>query len=163
MRIAVALGILVAIGAGCTRYEYINETELPECRNRGLPARPPELQWVAPATAVAPGTLLGRVVDTTGVAVWSAQVALATDTAWRSLRPPTRRTLTDSLGRFRLDSVAPGHYTLFARRIGFESVRGPVDVPADRALLVTTAPAIMDGPCSGFSALRVRKPFWKLW
>ena len=151
------------LGVGCARYEYINETALPECRDRVLPVRPPALQRTAAEAPIERGTLIGRLVDTSGVNVGYAQIALATDTAWHAAGPPIRRSLTDSLGRFRLDSVAPGAYTLFARRIGCESIRGPVEVPADSALLVTTAQSIMDGPCSGFAALRVRKPFWNLW
>jgi hypothetical protein len=161
-RIALALGIAVTTGTACARYEYVNETQLPECRDRVRLRPPTAVRWVA-GERQAPDVIAGRVVDTAGVAVLGAQVLIASDTTHAALRPETPRTVTDSLGRFRVDSVSPGRYGLIARRIGYKWARGMIDVPTDGAALVTMDIDIIDGPCSGMATLRIRKPFWKLW
>lgn len=71
----------------------------------------------------APGAvLLGRVVvDSTKQPVGGAEVIIP------SL---TRRTVTDSLGRFRLDGIAPGRRGLRVNRIGYAPLRTAVEFSA---------------------------------
>ena len=72
---------------------------------------------------------------------------------------------SDSLGRFVLDSTPPGNYLIEVWRLAMHSVHESTYVAAsDRATLdISLTPFPMDGPCSGFAAVRLRKPWWKLW
>jgi hypothetical protein len=72
--------------------------------------------------------LVGTVVDSAdGKPIWGAQVLLR--------QPPTaqaRYAYTDSLGGFVLGRVAPGHYELMIRRIGYLAARGTRDARAGK-------------------------------
>ena len=78
---------------------------------------------------------------------------------------PERGTFTDSLGRFTLDSIVSGDYVVRARAIGYipRQERLVVFASPGPALDLELAPAVLDGPCGGFMAVRVRKPWWKWW
>jgi len=75
-------------------------------------------RWVAPALVLLPGllpaqaSLSGRVLTPDKKPVAGVEVSIAA---------LSRRTLTDSAGMFRLDSLTPGRYLIAARRLGFRS------------------------------------------
>jgi RNA polymerase sigma factor (sigma-70 family) len=99
-----------------------------------------------------PGRLEGRVVDRVGTPIAGADVEVHPgELPFRDLMPapdvlldaldrpavPTARTRTDAQGRFRLDDLAPGPFTLIVRRAGYrQAVRR----------LVMTADGIAGGP-----------------
>lgn len=72
---------------------------------------------------------------------------------------------SDSSGEFVIDSLLPGRYAIEVLRVGFHGLQDTVDVTRidGGALEVRLDPFILDGPCSGFAAVRVRKPWWKVW
>jgi outer membrane receptor protein involved in Fe transport len=79
---------------------------------------------VVPAKQVARGTIAGRVTEAkTGQPIAGATVAIA-GTRWRAT--------TGEDGRFRLEDVAAGTYTLTVRRIGYVTSSVSVTVTADR-------------------------------
>jgi outer membrane receptor protein involved in Fe transport len=79
---------------------------------------------VVPAKQVAGGTVVGRVADAkSGQPIAGASVAIAA-TRWRAT--------TGEDGRYRLEEVAAGTYTLTVRRIGYVTSTVSVTVTADR-------------------------------
>ncbi len=143
--------------AACNRYEYVNELDLPECKNR-----PPPILVHAGPVALEPvdsAWLYGIVVrKDDGEPLEGAQV--------RVLSSDSAGVLTDRLGRFAFRG-APSHglVHLDIRRIGFAHYTDTVSVPLERGTAWRVALAVManDGPCSGLAAVRVRKPWWKFW
>lgn len=78
--------------------------------------------------AVQAGTVTGRVTDAaTGDGVTAVDV---------SLEGTQRRVLTNSAGRYTLANVAPGTYTLRARRIGYNQATQTITVRADETLTI---------------------------
>lgn len=78
--------------------------------------------WLVPATALAQGTISGKVTDkATGNPVPSAQVSIVGS---------TRGTLTSDKGEYNLRAVAAGVLTLRATRIGYAASSQTVTVPA---------------------------------
>lgn len=73
-------------------------------------------RWLLPASLLLPGllsaqaSLAGRVMTPDRRPLPGVEVSIAA---------LSRRTLTDSAGMFRLDSLAPGRYLIAARRLGF--------------------------------------------
>ena len=149
-----ALLLPALLAAACARYEWKNELEVPGACPRGdsAPAPPPR-----PVGAPG-GRVLGRVLTEAGAPAVGAQVVVV------GARPP-RGALVDTLGYFALDSLAPGEYLLRVRQIGrvAQERRVAVRPGPGPALDVTLPLAMLDGPCSGFAAVRVRKPWWKWW
>jgi hypothetical protein len=141
----------------CSRYEWVPDDELPACRNRREPASSRPLtfdQLSVPESA----SLRGRVVMAANQhPVPGATVVL--------LMNEPRTTTTDSLGAFSFAEVRAGTYVLRTRRIGYQSRTDSLHAPlaSGTALVLPLDTQMLDGPCSGFAALRVRKPWWKLW
>src|SRR5262245_11932316 len=82
----------------------------------------------ASAQVASTGELRGTVRDQTGGVVAGASVALhARDGRLRS-------TTTDRDGRYRLDRVPAGHYTLVVRRAGFMEITSDVDLRSERTI-----------------------------
>ena len=78
----------------------------------------------------------------------------------------TRRMVaSDSLGAFAIDSLRPGRYAIGVTAVAFHALNDSIVVSETDggALDIALGQAVMDGPCSGFAAMRVRKPWWKLW
>jgi hypothetical protein len=52
---------------------------------------------------------------------------------------------------------------MVVRHVGFHVTRDSIAIPAEAGVRVeaTVEIEVHDGPCSGFAALRVRKPWWK--
>ncbi|HEX2092164.1 MAG TPA: carboxypeptidase regulatory-like domain-containing protein [Longimicrobiaceae bacterium] len=71
----------------------------------------------------APGTLVGRVTD--------ARTAMPLGGATVALRGTALRAVTDAHGRFRIQEVAPGRYTVTAERAGYARVEQEVRVRAE--------------------------------
>jgi len=72
---------------------------------------------------------------------------------------------TDTTGFFTVTGLPAGRYELTARRIGYVPRHDSLTLQAGAGTWVRVAlvPQTLDGPCSGFAAVRVRKPWWRLW
>jgi hypothetical protein len=72
-----------------------------------------------------------------------------------------RGTDTDSLGRFRIDSIAPGRYAIRTRRLGFKPRQDSVVLTElfGQAVDIGVVRQGLDG-CPGFMALVIRKRKW---
>ncbi len=151
---------LLAVVLGCARYEYVNELDVPGLCSGGVSGpTPAPLRVDTTSDAAAAATLHGRVVGaTSGAGVQGAQVRIS-DAAWAA------EVLVDSAGWFALDSLAPGRYALLTRRIGFAARRDSLAWPLTErgSLLILLTPQVLDGPCSGFAVVGLRKPWWKIW
>jgi hypothetical protein len=141
----------------CARYEWVPDDELPQCANFHR-ARSGRSFTIEKASAADSGFLRGRVIQSDNRRpVPGASVTL--------LAGPPRTSTTDSLGTFTFPGVPAGTYLLRTRRIGEQSRMDTLHVAhgGGATLELPLTPEVLDGPCSGFAALRVRKPWWKLW
>lgn len=156
MRVSTSVTVVVCltVGSACTRYEAKPDYPYPEaCRSTRSPARTElEISNVG-------GGIRGRVLVhlREKLPVADARVSLAHT-------PPALAT-TDAQGFFAIDSVPPGRYVLQVLAIGYDRWRDMVTVVTDErppfdVLLTVNA---LDGPCSGFSDVYVKKPWWKFW
>lgn len=135
----------------------MSDDQTPACRNAQRPKTGASFT-VEHRSAADGDSLSGRVIQSGNrLPVPGASVTL--------LAHPTRATTTDSLGAFAFAAVPAGHYLLRTRRIGMQSRMDTLHVaPTGGAPLVLALDTqMLDGPCSGFAAIRVRKPWWKLW
>jgi hypothetical protein len=148
----------VAIGPlACARYEWVPDYETPACASS---RRPTSTRPIAtePDSAAANGSLRGRaIVSDSKHAIPGASVTLLAD--------PQRKATTDSLGTFTFTDVPPGTYVLRTRRIGYRTRTDTLHLAhaGSTSFVLTLDQQVFDGPCSGFAAVRVRKPWWKLW
>ena len=151
--------LLTVAVAGCTRYEWRNELDVPGLCDRSRSTEPSGvLRQIDDSTGRA-GFLIGRVRDRfSGSTLAEARVRV-TDSA------RTLQVVSDSTGSFRLQSPPPGRYSVAVARIGYQSIHHALDltVGASNIVDIQLAPTVHDGPCSGFAAVAVRKPWWKLW
>lgn len=83
------------------------------------------------AAPQAGGALSGTVKDPTGAVVAGAQVAARHETTGE-----TRKAITDESGRFKIDNVAAGRYTITVTREGFNPAERSVDVVGGRTAIV---------------------------
>ena len=76
---------------------------------------------------------------------------------------PARTVYTDSIGRFRFDSTAPGKYGLVIRAIGYVAARDTIEIApvagAEVLAALASNPVVLDA--CGYVEVRVRKPWWK--
>lgn len=112
--------------------------------------------WRVSADSGRPPSVRGRVFDadvTTPAALYRAVVRV--DTSRRDV-------FTDSLGRFQLDSLAPGRYSVFVGRVGYRPRREIVDVPHAHSMLIEVGleRQPLDG-CPGFAAVVERRRVWR--
>lgn len=157
-RVRFALAAATLLGSlSCSRYVWVPDDELPACRNRREPASSRPLTFEQ-RSASESGSLRGRVVMAANrrPIPWATVVLLMNE---------PRTTTTDSLGAFTFTDVRPGTYLIRTRRIGYQSPTDSLRAPlaSGAALVLPLDAQMLDGPCSGFAALRVRKPWWKLW
>ena len=150
--------LTAAIAIACTRYEYVNELDLPECKNRPVPI----LTDAGPVTHPSP--------DTTawfqGVVVSMDDGEPLQDAHVQILGDDSPSVLTDSSGQFAFTGRARhGPVRLAIRRIAYAQYSDTLTVPLPLGVRwrVALAATPVDGPCSGFAAVRVRKPWWKFW
>ena len=152
----IAALVTVVVLAACARTVWLPDYETPECRGYKPPGPPPV--HLVGNISTTEGSLIGQVVDErTAEPISYARVAL------RSPRKDTA--FTDSRGRFRLDSVGTGRLIVSTGRIGYHSRTDTLpELPgAGLALWVPMSGFMLDGPCSGFSLVSVREPWWKFW
>jgi hypothetical protein len=154
-----ALASCASLLIGCNRYEWIPDYETDACRNRkaepSVPVPPPRF---VPSSAEGGRSLSGIVVMGGSNKPAHSQVTV--------YATPPIGTMTDSLGRFTI-SAPPGRYRILVRTLAYNSVQDSVTFPppTHSTLVITVDPQalMLDGPCSGFLAVRVRKPWWKIW
>jgi hypothetical protein len=151
---------LLLLALGCTRYETVNELDVPglcPASARTAPSTP--LRYDPPRDSATEAALRGRVVNaSSGDGLAYAQVRLS--------RPgQVLEVIADSAGWFSRDSLPMGRYVLWTRQIGFAARRDSLTLPLPerRVAVIPLTATALDGPCSGFAALRIRKPWWKLW
>jgi len=156
--------LLAAVMIGplaCARYEWLPDDQTPVCRNYAFESHgPTSLAPLAtePAAVGDSGTLHGRAIAVYNrLPVPGASVTLLTD--------PQRKTTTDSLGTFTFTDVPPGTYVLRTRRIGYRARTDTLHLARGdgTSFVLTLDQQVLDGSCSGFMAVRIRKPWWKLW
>ena len=144
----------------CSRYEWRNELDVP-----GLCPLPPDTTQISAihhSVVEASGgvsAIHGRVARRdSGAALAEARIVVTALTERRTVD-------SDSLGIFRIDSLPPGHYRIDVRRVGSHGVSDTLDLAPSNVVQVAAAlaPFVNDGPCSGFAAVQVRKPWWKIW
>jgi hypothetical protein len=154
-RLAVLVMAVSVLACAC--YEWVPDFLSPECANFVRPTH--RLVREVPSSDTARlGVVRGRVLpNESATSVAEAHVELRGDTI--------RRFTTDSTGRFVFDGVNVGRHRLLVRRIGYDISVDSITVPLTpgRELEVRLQLSVLDGPCSGFGAVRVRKPWWKLW
>jgi hypothetical protein len=159
MQSRVLLAILTLLVGSCTRYEWQNELDVRGlCAPRAVPRFRISHREEADLTD-AKLSLRGRVTDAAvGNPLAEARVRLVAAVEQRDVA-------TDSAGRFQLDSLAADRYVMDVLRVGYHQATDTLEVASGRRLIVDVAldQAILDGPCSGFAAVRVRKPWWKFW
>jgi hypothetical protein len=143
--------------AACARYEWRNELDVPGLCDPA--ARPPSaiVAHQDPETATGGAAVDGRVTGLDGRSLAQARVLLS--------RPDTRvAASTDSTGSFRFDSMSKGQYALRVLRIGYYSAEDTLTMDSTAKFLeIRLPPMVNDGPCSGFSRVRVHQPWWKSW
>src|SRR5687767_11317548 len=104
---------------------------------------------VVPGVAAAQATLAGEVKDTTGAVLPGVTVEAASP----ALNEKVRTAVTDGSGRYRLESLPPGSYTLTFSLTGFVPLKredimvsGSGVIPIDVALTVAAAETITVTP-----------------
>ena len=148
--------LFVAVSLDCNRYEWKPDNLVPEVCPRTRPAAT-RVRVDSQITAVA-GAIQGRVIRAeTTAPIFQANVELDRNIASRGH--------TDSDGYFRLDSVTAGRHMMRIFGIGYNTWQDTVNVGTEARppFVIALTPAVTDGPCSGFAAVRVRKPWWKIW
>ena len=141
---------------GCARYEMKNELDVPGlCPDPASRHLPDTIETVV--AGAADGRVFGRIVNNESrLPVVGANVVV----------PALRRGASaDTLGRFQLDSIPQGSHEARVQRVGYwpRELRLIVTPDSAAALDIALRVVVIDGPCSGLTAVRVRKPWWKWW
>jgi hypothetical protein len=147
----------VSVLLPCARYEFVSDIDTPDCDGFRRPEHRLLIVGADSTASARPDVLAGRILQRdTRAPVYGALVILLPDSA--------RRVFTDRAGGFTLANVPPGHYQLLVMHPGFGAARDWLPMPLEgSAVELQLALQMTDGPCSGFTAVRVRKPWWKLW
>ena len=139
-RSASLLAIVAALGAACHNQPvYRLQPQCPAARDTF------RIDVQAQGIAAVSGVVTNR---DTGTPVSEALITLS---------PTDRRQLTDSLGRFALDSVRPGQYVVSIRRIGYARRNDNISVSTGSALALRLPlePAYVER-CPTVERVRVR-------
>jgi hypothetical protein len=152
----IASAALTLTVLGCTRYEWVSDYETPACV--GYQGRPTSHIILSGPTAVTePSVIRGRVIDDEHQTPMDHATVVIRGTTVHGMN-------TDSTGTFRFDAVAPGQYLMQVRRLAYVPASDSILVPlAGRDVEVRLGASMLDGPCSGFASVRMRKPWWKIW
>lgn len=150
----------LALVAACSRYEWQNELDVPGlCDDARQTTHGAVPRRVRLESALSSARLRGHVSRRDSRQPLSQAFVRVADNHMRGA------VQTDSAGRFVIDSILPGRYAIQVLRVGFHALRDTIDVVADGGapLEIGLDVALLDGPCSGFAAVRVRKSWWKIW
>ena len=150
----------LALVAACSRYEWQNELDVPGmCDDARQATHATVTRRVRLEPDPPTARLRGHVTRRDSRQPLSQAVVRLADGHSRGA------VQSDSAGGFVIDSVLPGRYAIQVLRVGFHALRDTIEVAADGGapLEVGLDVAVLDGPCSGFAAVRVRKPWWKVW
>ena len=103
------------------------------------------------------GTITGQVFDANADNGLPTRLGAAVVTVVGT----NRGTNTDSLGRFRIDSVEPGRYAIRTRRLGFKPRQDSIVLTElfGQAVDIGVVRRVLDG-CPGFMAVVSRKRKW---
>ena len=160
MKSLLVVTVAACFVAACSRYEWRNEADVPGLCP--LPLDTTQISAIHRTAVQASGgvsSVRGRVgTRESGAALAGARIVVATVTEHWTVD-------SDSLGIFRIDSLPPGRYRIEVRRVGAHAVSDKFDLAPGSSIQVAAAlaPFVNDGPCSGFAAVQVRKPWWKFW
>ena len=157
MRFDRRVGVVVLVTTiGCSRYEWVSDIKTPQCRNRPAPI----LGSLVPI--VTPGADSSVVI---GLARELTSELLLSHATFIISTEPVIGVRTDSAGRAELPVLPPGRYLVTVLRIGYSAAQDSVTfpLPSGARLEAKLEAQMLDGPCSGFAAVRVRKPWWKFW
>jgi hypothetical protein len=145
------LAILGAVS--CSRYQWVPDYESPECAAyHGPPTS--GLTEITSVPDAPPGFVAGRILARgTTLPVQGAVILLDADSL--------HRVTTQADGRFTIPA-SPGTHRLFVRRIGYYRHASSVTLPFPQPIevVITLAETVLDGPCSGFAMVQVKKPWW---
>lgn len=104
---------------------------------------------IAVAWAAQPlGTISGVITDTTGRGVPGVTIAVVSENSERRMMG------TDSVGRYRLDGLMPGRYTVDASMDGFDTKRTEIPISSERD--VVWSGALLLGPAIGEASIERR-------
>jgi len=160
MRTRPIVAVSLALSAACSRYEWRNELDVPGLCDASRQTTPGFVPRRVRLEADPPGgQLRGRVRDrNSGQPISQATVRLAGSRARHAVQ-------TDSAGVFVIESPLSGRYAIQVARVGFQALRDTIELATDRGepFEIGLDMAVLDGPCSGFATVRVRKPWWKIW
>lgn len=153
----VCLSIVMVCGsfcfASCTRYEWVPDYKSPECAEYQGPPSSGSIE-VKPAPHANTDSITGRVIAL-GSRSPVQYAAILLDSA-------RTRAVTDTAGRFTI-AAEPGRHRLTVSRVGYNRYTTSFDFTQPSELTITLAEMMLDGPCSGFGMVAVKKPWWKIW
>jgi hypothetical protein len=147
--------IAVLCPVGCIRTVLVNELDVPGlCPEAGLNPAVPSLRLLLDTGYPRP-SLRGVIFD-------NSTAARLPGTQVRLDYPARTVALTDSAGQFAFDSILPGPNVLRSFRIGFVARTDTLMIPDSTVVRLSIPMAIqsLDGPCSGFADVPVRKLVW---
>lgn len=150
--------LAIAAGAvGCTRWEPAPPGPEPGC--------PPALRSVGGLIETRYASL-DSVTHPIVIQVVDSIMRRPLGSAWASVRGDTLVWgRSDSLGIARFDLTWTTSVVVEVQRLGFQTRRDSLVLPADRAvqMVVPLSPSPFDGPCSGFAIVMQKQPWWKFW
>lgn len=160
MKSLVVIGVATAVFLGaCARHEWVPDYLAPECQGFRRPLSTTfHTEMDAAASPSDSAGLRGRVI------VAGTRQPLSDASLVLSTIPP-RSVITDSVGQFYFAELPAGTFVLRTRRVGTHGRVDTVTVPlrSVKAVVLPLDLEVMDGPCSGFGIVEVRKPWWKFW
>lgn len=157
MRFAIACRILLAVVASTACFRYAEEIRPITAEDCG--PEPPSRAFLRMVPDSSGGsTISGHVLDADA----ESSVPTRVGSALLTIVGTNRGAYTDSLGHFRIDSIAPGRYALRTRRLGYKPRQDSVVLTESFGQIIDVGLARQghDG-CPGFMALVTRKRTWR--